>query len=374
MKYQAPYGSLDPDAPYVDRNSAAAVKGSALPAAAIEDPQREIVGALIKSGIVPADDDLLQLAKAMRSQQLNYFIDGGAANAISIALDPAPSSWNDLIGVPLRIKIAAGNTGPTTLAVAGLTGTKPVTRVDASAASWFDIIPGQIAEMIYDGTNVQLNSLTPSPGRLLNIKRITASGTYTPTSGTNKIIVRAIGGGGGGGGAVANGASQSCSGSGGAMGSFAVAQYTSAFSSVAVTIGAAGSGGTTSAGGNGGTTSFGALLSCPGGGGGQTTQSTIFPIVAGQGGAGSAPTGSGILYSSQGQPGLCSLLLSAASVASGQGAASPFGGGGQNTQSGPGNPGTGFGSGGSGASSVANGAQANGGSGVAGFVLVEEYS
>ena len=50
MKYQAPFGSPDANAPYVDRNTPGAISGSRVPAAAIEDPQRELVQILLDRG------------------------------------------------------------------------------------------------------------------------------------------------------------------------------------------------------------------------------------------------------------------------------------------------------------------------------------
>lgn len=65
MRYNPPFGSSDPNAPYVDRNTPGAVAGSKVPAAAVEDPQREIVQVLLDRGFTPADDDLGQLSKAI---------------------------------------------------------------------------------------------------------------------------------------------------------------------------------------------------------------------------------------------------------------------------------------------------------------------
>lgn len=63
MKYHAPYGSTDPDAPYLDRNTPALQRGSVPPAAAIEQPQREIVDVIEKADMTP--DDSLQLWEAL---------------------------------------------------------------------------------------------------------------------------------------------------------------------------------------------------------------------------------------------------------------------------------------------------------------------
>lgn len=66
MRYNPPYGSSDPNAPYVDRNTPGAVAGSKVPAAGIEHDQREIVNAIERSGQTPSENDLFQLWKAIQ--------------------------------------------------------------------------------------------------------------------------------------------------------------------------------------------------------------------------------------------------------------------------------------------------------------------
>ncbi|WP_438752072.1 hypothetical protein [Pararhizobium sp. O133] len=65
MRYQPPFGSTNPNAHYVDRNTAGATSGSRVPAAAIEDPQREILYVITQAGLTPIDDDLTQLHEAI---------------------------------------------------------------------------------------------------------------------------------------------------------------------------------------------------------------------------------------------------------------------------------------------------------------------
>ena len=65
MEYKPPFGSADPDAPYVDRNTPGATSGSVPPAPAIEHPQREIVNAIIAAGLTPDEGDLTQLSQAI---------------------------------------------------------------------------------------------------------------------------------------------------------------------------------------------------------------------------------------------------------------------------------------------------------------------
>ncbi|MDK4712981.1 hypothetical protein [Rhizobium sp. CNPSo 4039] len=68
MKFQAPYGSNDPNAPYVDKNTPGAQSGSRIPAGFPNWVMREIVDVIEKCGLVPAD--ALQLYQAIRSLSL----------------------------------------------------------------------------------------------------------------------------------------------------------------------------------------------------------------------------------------------------------------------------------------------------------------
>lgn len=64
MKYNPPAGSQDPDAKYVT-GQPGKVRGSAVPAEAVEHPQREIVEVIKKAGLTPSADVLNQLYEAI---------------------------------------------------------------------------------------------------------------------------------------------------------------------------------------------------------------------------------------------------------------------------------------------------------------------
>lgn len=130
------------------------------------------------------------------------------------------------------------------------------------------------------------NALTAyTPGRLLGIKTFSASGTYTPTTGTKKIRVRVWGGGGGGGGVSS---SATAGVPGGAGGGYAESLITlsTITTPVSVLIGAGGAPGSSSggAGGAGGLSSFGNTITATGGGGGANGVSVA--VTGGAGGAG----------------------------------------------------------------------------------------
>jgi hypothetical protein len=119
------------------------------------------------SGIAETNDDEM-IAKAVRSQAMNYRAVGGTANALTITLDPWPASWAELIGVPLRVKTASANTGAATLAVAGATGTKAIQRPNGTTLQAGDLPANTIVEMMYDGTAVRVLAL-PNMGFTSNL-------------------------------------------------------------------------------------------------------------------------------------------------------------------------------------------------------------
>lgn len=129
-------------------------------------------------------------------------------------------------------------------------------------------------------------------GLFANTRIFEADGTFTPPSDVLAVYVTVVGGGGGGAGAKGDAASNK-GGGGGGSGAFSYRRRVPVTPGVgvAVTVGAAGTGGTNVAsgtrngGGNGGTSSFGSLVSCPGGSGGQ-----VGAADSGPGGAGGANT------------------------------------------------------------------------------------
>lgn len=65
MQYNQPFGAVDPNASYADRNTPGAVAGSRVPARAIEHPQREIMAVITAAGLTPSSSDLTQLLQAI---------------------------------------------------------------------------------------------------------------------------------------------------------------------------------------------------------------------------------------------------------------------------------------------------------------------
>jgi len=153
MKYQPPYGVSDPDAPYQNGDPSIAKQGSILPAAAAEFPQREIVHVIEKNNIAPNDNDLFQLTRATRAQWVNFCVDTGSQNAMSVALDPPLTMYRQ--GLPLRVLVKNNNSGPTTINVNGL-GNRAVTRANGAQLEANDLRVGMIALLVDDGSKFQM--------------------------------------------------------------------------------------------------------------------------------------------------------------------------------------------------------------------------
>jgi hypothetical protein len=206
-----------------------------------------------------------------------------------------------------------------------------------------------------------------------NIRVFTSSATYTPSANLVSAQIECIGGGGGGAGA-AGAAGSGYAGGGGGSGGYSRSVRTAAQigASQVVTVGAAGAAGAAGnfGGGAGGNTSVGTLCVANGGPGG---------VVAGQSGASGALPGTGDVAAAgaPGEVGWYGTGTTAIAGWTGAGGSSIFGGGAQsfaignaaNNGSAAGN----FGSGGSGGVAHNIAANAAGGSGSAGVVVITEY-
>lgn len=210
----------------------------------------------------------------------------------------------------------------------------------------------------------------------------TASGTYTKPADLKFIIVEVQGGGGSGGGADSLSGNSSIGGPGGGGGYSRKKILASALDATeTVTVGAGGvaSGSSNSPGNTGGSSSFGVHCSVSGGGGGSPgadTTTAAMPAGSGANGAGGTATGGDINI--PGSEGTRGIMYRSASTMSGNGGGSFLApNSGVNTVGNlvaNGIDGKGYGGGSSGGcSSGASTAEANGGVGSSGIVIVHEY-
>lgn len=230
-------------------------------------------------------------AVALSPVGANVVISPTTTGLVTISPNTAGSMNNMVIGGSTPLAITSTTltaTGAVALSPANLnvvispTGSGLVTLNPATLGSINNMSIGTTTASTGKFTTLTVNSQaivfnaagTFYPGHgLINVQNFCASGctsgtgTYTATAGTNQVIFEVVAAGGGSGGCGATGAAQSCVGGSGAGGSFARVLYTTAFSGITITVGAAGTAGTSgpSAGGAGGTTTVGTLISCPGG-------------------------------------------------------------------------------------------------------------
>ncbi|MFO1057895.1 MAG: hypothetical protein U1E53_13115 [Dongiaceae bacterium] len=302
---------------------------------------------------------------------------GGTANAQTVTLTPAPGAY--YAGMVVTFLAGATNTGATTLNCNSL-GAKSIFVANAACVGG-EILSGKAYTVVYDGTQFQLLSpVATQHGGLIGVQVFSTPGTatYTPTAGTNSVVVEVVGGGGGGGGCATTGAGQVALGGVGGAGGYARERLNSGFTGVTVTVGAKGSGGAAGAsnGTAGGTSSFGSLVSATGGGLGQGGSAVTTPTLQAKVGVNGAGSGGDI--NCGGIPGTFGIATASTSgfVRSGNGGSSVFGGGAIGADgSAAGNAALGYGSGGSGGANLASQATGQaGGNGSDGVVIIWEYS
>ena len=247
--------------------------------------------------------------------------------------------------------------------------------------------PG-VAQWQWSGTYWTPVASATAPGPMgFNVLFFTASGTYTPSKGAQYAIIEGVGGGAGGGGVA--GVATALSNNGGGGGSGAVyAKRTLTIQQIGatatVTIGGGGNGGVAgaNAGQAGGTTSvtgslYGTIISCPGG-----TAGTGASGVANFGQGGNASGGGVGDITTPGGYGMGALYTAGTTQGiygtTNHGGGSAWGMGGRTTLPGAGATsngfsGVGYGAGGSGAVFQAVAANAPGGAGTNGAVMITEF-
>jgi hypothetical protein len=101
------------------------------------------------------------LNNANQQQSANYGVDTGTADALVVALTPAPVALSDLLGAPVRIlKIASPNATTTpTVAISGL-GATVIEHADGSALAVGELPTSGLFEIMYNGSVFILMSRT----------------------------------------------------------------------------------------------------------------------------------------------------------------------------------------------------------------------
>lgn len=155
--YAPTNGGGDPETWAQDCSSPAADDGTEWRSALLNILLAQLRGVPRKSGVAVSNLDDLLLARAIRSQGLNYIPTiGGTENALTATLDPAPADWAALTGTPFRFVVSTTNTGAATLNLNGLGARDIVYPGDNSPILAGELPAGAVRTGLYDGTNVQL--------------------------------------------------------------------------------------------------------------------------------------------------------------------------------------------------------------------------
>jgi len=96
---------------------------------------------------------------------VTYAVDSGAADAYVVTLSPVPNAYS--AGLSFRMKATHTNTGASTVDVNAL-GAKSIVNHSGTALSGGDIVADGVYELIYDGTNFQLNDVIGTTAALLD--------------------------------------------------------------------------------------------------------------------------------------------------------------------------------------------------------------
>lgn len=100
--------------------------------------------------------DKLPTEAQLKSGQLNYAVDTGAANAYVVTMPQVPLSLYD--GYTIQFKAANANTTSSTINVNGL-GAKSLVNTDGSVLQSGDVVAGAMITAVYDGTKFQITSV-----------------------------------------------------------------------------------------------------------------------------------------------------------------------------------------------------------------------
>lgn len=227
-------------------------------------------------------------------------------------------------------------------------------------ASTMILGPGQMVMAATNGADIHVSMQS---GQFLQQTVLVSGTSFTTNAGTSKIRLRMVGGGAGAGGAAATEV-----GTGGGAGAYAEKVFSvSPSTAYTYAIGAAGTGGVgSSAGVAGGNTTFAVGATTVTAGGGVRGVASASGLAAG--GLGGTATNGDI--NCNGHAGGYGIIVAGGPYLGGMGADSQFGAGGLSGLGGAsGSAGLGYGAGGGGAADVGNG-----GAGVKGCIIVEEFS
>ena len=129
----------------------------------------------------------------VQEQAGNYAADSsGAANTITVTLDPVPASYTALLGAPIRVKLANTNTSTSVVLNANALGNLTVKTPNGGAPAIGSLVAGSIVTFAYDGTNAQVTSGYTAPASPTTSVVSTAQSVGASNSNTNYVATGAF--------------------------------------------------------------------------------------------------------------------------------------------------------------------------------------
>lgn len=141
------------------------------------------INVLDANGVQQPDWPQDNIASSSSAGSNNFAVATGSAN--SYILTPTPAIVAYQAGTTFNVLINATNTGPSTINVSGL-GAQAIRRNGTVPLSGGEMVQGSIYEIIYDGTNFQLQNPTP-PIEITSGYEVTAPWGKLSMNGVNTI-------------------------------------------------------------------------------------------------------------------------------------------------------------------------------------------
>lgn len=149
MQYVPPIGG-EPDDSYVDAVPASGVEGSAVPASALEDVQREIINVVTEAGLTPDGEDLTQLEQAI-------------AAMIAAGVPDASAIVRGIVELATEAEAVAGVDTERAVTPAGLAAALPASSgYDTAYIGGGAMTPSQTSGAYPSGIEDDTNDLTRS--------------------------------------------------------------------------------------------------------------------------------------------------------------------------------------------------------------------
>jgi hypothetical protein len=155
--------------------------------------QEEVINVVLAGGLTPSKTTFTQLRDAIKgiiaaSSGVAYGEDSGTANAYAVTLTPALA--DHIEGMPILVLIANTNTGASTLDPGP--GATQIVGPDGGALNAGDLLAGDIAMFVFDGTRYRTERVTASTSRVGQVQLASSAEAITGTDAKKSLTAKAL--------------------------------------------------------------------------------------------------------------------------------------------------------------------------------------